>query len=1241
MANSFKIHSRNDSITEGWQNSEQLDLDAINGILDTQGGGGHIDVSSIATPYARFLLVEEAFKHLTALAEPNAQDLQEGSSFHLENIGELLGKLRGDSAYHRLVSQVLDVAELLFNKPLFGDNLTFLLWKKDIELESLKTSTYNQHKQLGSVLEKYEKDFNLDNLYFIKYDNQLVGSTSPLTLFIGHPDHPVLNLSIGQPYKLFSDKPVSLLERDPEFIKYLFVLFKNKGDDNFRTELVAFDKYLNVTKTFFKFFDEDFYKEIDKASTPRNFNKKYKSIAVKKKSSQTVTVFGTNLLQKESFNIESDFKIYTPPKKADQEPNEAKQEPNEAKLKPLVLKSQSSIDLLYVNHQKWDDSIRIPPTIDAKGNIISINERVLPEFGDFKYPWITASDLLEDTILRLPYTMDTDAFFDGNIEDNNVTKSYFLLPLKKRFFDYFTIKELKNGINGQHLITMKTESSGAVTVTLHIPIKDGAVFINFERTYLEPASMHDIDRHYQVKWNGSVSITPFIKITTEGFDNNYFVQHVHKQVSTNDKSTVICYLENDIENDIEIKDFETRTKGGKGVIQTEYVPIKGNISYLQVNYKLINGDETHGIIIPKFKEVQNGSKPAAFAIDFGTTTTHIECKIEGEKYKTFDFSGEPYFIRSLIEYQSSPETKNRLQFVKDVRKHTIQEMFPDSIGESGFTSFPIFTVLSEGSNPQGHTSSLYTHHNINFSYGIFDSNETIRANLKWDFDPDNVIRIKNYFKHLALLVKTYLLLPEKGKGKDKEKDKEKDVDLNQVTFKWLYPTSMPNHMWKRINSAWENVINNGEERLFTEQTKIFKYSESIAPYFYYKDNKAYPKGRAINIDIGGETTDIVFISNKVPQYLASVRFAANALFGDGYNTGQADVTNPSTSNNGFVLKYYDEYIKLFKSNYDSYNFDAHFKSIYNNTSSAGAISFLFSLKKTMTNYNRYTNTFNNPAKFAIFLRQIDFIEKLKDNNDFKILFLIHFSAIIYYLAKLLNNISPEGESIVPPYVSFSGNGSVIAEILDGTGAGKKENPEYPNLQKLFNYIFQKVSPISSTDAIKFYKDANPKNVSCKGCLMDTQNTPLDELDKIFLINNKVFSSNVTDKNTPKPPNYDEYIKSITGRNGLIGIGDFLENTKKEYKSFINFVFDMNGNDTDHINFFDLFGIDPNKIAEYKSFLTEDVIISSKLLDGFKIKNHELGGNLNQQVEETPFFYILKGILPDLAKQIVEDNENEG
>ena len=71
-------------------------------------------------------------------------------------------------------------------------------------------------------------------------------------------------------------------------------------------------------------------------------------------------------------------------------------------------------------------------------------------------------------------------------------------------------------------------------------------------------------------------------------------------------------------------------------------------------------------------------------------------------------------------------------------------------------------------------------------------------------------------------------------------------------------------------------------------------SESVVPYYSFvcKDIKA---GDAINVDIGGGTSDILYVlPSKGIQYYSSSLFAANDLWGDGIG----NIVNQK--DNGFV-----------------------------------------------------------------------------------------------------------------------------------------------------------------------------------------------------------------------------------------------------------------------------------------------------------------------------------------------------
>lgn len=113
----------------------------------------------------------------------------------------------------------------------------------------------------------------------------------------------------------------------------------------------------------------------------------------------------------------------------------------------------------------------------------------MPSPGNIKQPYLVISDFLEDYIIRVPHEINSLSFFDGNLERSfNEPQVSYLLPLKKRFFEYFTADELI----GNNMITITTKPSGNVEVTLRIPIRGNQTveFVEYSRYYLDDGRLY-------------------------------------------------------------------------------------------------------------------------------------------------------------------------------------------------------------------------------------------------------------------------------------------------------------------------------------------------------------------------------------------------------------------------------------------------------------------------------------------------------------------------------------------------------------------------------------------------------------------------------------------------------------------------------------------------------------------------------------------------------------------------------
>lgn len=156
---------------EGWiQLNDQYNADEIEMISDPDGGMLQTPRTAIPSPFAQMELVKNAFQRLSVHADLN---------------GEAMDK--------KLVSDALDIAQLLFNYKEYNDLFHIIEWNKQTQIDRLKTD--GQHKLLGETIEMFLRqdaeafNFNrLEKLYFVVYGNSVIGGTSPVTLFMATPN---------------------------------------------------------------------------------------------------------------------------------------------------------------------------------------------------------------------------------------------------------------------------------------------------------------------------------------------------------------------------------------------------------------------------------------------------------------------------------------------------------------------------------------------------------------------------------------------------------------------------------------------------------------------------------------------------------------------------------------------------------------------------------------------------------------------------------------------------------------------------------------------------------------------------------------------------------------------------------------------------------------------------------------------------------------------------------------------
>src|SRR5690606_26695143 len=562
-----------------------------------------------------------------------------------------------------------------------------------------------------------------------------------------------------------------------------------------------------------------------------------------------------------------------------------------------------------------------------------------------------------------PYKIDGKFYYTQNGFE------HFLLPLKSMFFDYFTV----NDILEQGLINFNKFGSDDIEVTLKIPIQNG-LFITYTKKYSKNSSL-DLSKLNIGKikeFDFTLGIYPFVK--SENVKIDYSIS-----ISESEKIRGISQVEPvSTKQNTQVETKERNRSISTSPYSTYYLT-NAHFDYLRLK---IQGD--YNIIIPKLKEYKNTGLSYSFAIDFGTTNTHIEYETSSNNLPVnFEHENEHFvFLRNLaVDFKGeiSVESKKREELLN-------QEVLHNDLGKNKY-EFPFRSVLLENDSINyNNTNFLFSDVNIGIDYEKSPIKKHLQVvpNLKWLHlnQNNNNQRVEMYIKQLLILCKNKVLMT--------------NGNLVNTKIIWLFPTSMTYNQRKQFNDIWAKQF----EECFGVAPNTANFSsvpESLAPFYYYINkggilNQTKP---TVSIDIGGGTTDVTIFEQNKPTLLTSFRFAGEDIFGDGYSN--------NINNNGFIKKFYGTIKKKLTDNtHIAVEELSVLDAIYQKNNSVDVINFLFSLKG---NYNLTKNQVD-----------VDFETLLKEDQDIKIILLLFYSSIIYHIAQLMHF---NGKDI-PKTILFSG-----------------------------------------------------------------------------------------------------------------------------------------------------------------------------------------------------------------------------
>lgn len=739
-----------------------------------------------------------------------------------------------------------------------------------------------------------------------------------------------------------------------------------------------------------------------------------------------------------------------------------------------------------------------------------------------------------EKVIKLPYYIDATKFQTCGVIDH-------LIPLTQVFFQKYGIENIEN-----YCKLRKTAGEG-LQITLTLPAENGQNNV-YTKIY-HSTEIVELDFH--------LAILPFISSTE--IDLEYTIGVLDSKYTRTSALKVECLKGSQF---VDCTDMVVRKVGDSTTIQSSYFKTRA------FDAIRVTANQASGFIAPKFyKSV--GNNVVSFAVDFGTTNTHIEYKKQGEAIRALDADSTTPMWQSLIDINHNakeiyaPKIADNYNFDR--------EIFPYEFNSKNANKykFPFRTAITYNSNLDfTQKVQVFTHTNnfLLFEKLHYPTYLKLETKLKWsNYNDDKVkVLVTNFIEGLMYMVlyKTLLL---NGRPAD-------------AKIYWFYPVSMDTYERGIFKEAW----NQAYRKIFKveSQNNIISMPESIPPYLHYRGN--HYVGTSLSIDIGGGSSDIAVFENAedMPKFISSVKFAGNAIFGDGFPGG---TFSNNSDNNGFVNTYKENALQVINPGHKKHTI---LKNILETRKdSADFCSFLFSLAN------------DNDVNF-------NFTQKLMADRKLKLPILVFFGSLLYYASNLVRKQDVQ----IPKNILFSGTAAKTLRILDPSDG-------FVNAKKLFTAIINRVTQ-KSVDDLQIALTENPKEITCKGVLRPAQINSINNCPVIFWLGG-AGSSNLdrivaADANQGDTPLYE----SLSDE----------ENKESIEKSILQF-YDILDSFIKDVHIESEFGIDRKAYEIFKGMRHEK--IKDLIVLGIRAFNKKG----ESPIEETIFFYPLIGILHSLAVEL--------
>ncbi|MES2389434.1 MAG: hypothetical protein V4543_15635 [Bacteroidota bacterium] len=1056
--------------------------------------------------------------------------------------------IEGNTLYHLLVSDCLDLLDLIYAGA--PDEISFNLWRASSEIEKLRTTGL---KTLADGLEteiKSNKLFRLaddsfDGFSFIYWNNILVGGTSPRTLAFTSPNWREELKSSGRPLPKGSHT-TSLFSDEARS------LASEKRSNEFRDYIWAL---VNSKRNTFFASLKPFLNYVDKVlgTTHAAEKKTPEALGLSRAQAGANTPLGTGVAEQQVFYYTQNRASVEDKVQHESMFKVISLSPKNVEKKPLLDKYFGGRTPLALMDGMSIPGVYVTGQWDQKTRVPNVanlpfTERKLPDTS-IQYPWIGIDDLLEDTLLVLDYELNTE-FFHADKGASGV-----LYPVKPLFIELFGSANLLQNFSIR-------KSGNEYTVSLGIETE--AAPISFVRSYSDKGPFKAV-----VLADFVMGIFPFIKIKYNTDLNHNFVMSVSRKLDAG-KISLSFYDEAMQLLNVPPGIRETENAFADKPEYAFYEILGSVTEFISVNVG--NGSSGRsGIIMPKYafrnRELNvPGTKQYVAAIDFGTSNTHVEWgENGGNRALPLDL---PDARQQMVMLNAPNRAGKEVNYFYAFRENTLRYFTPpgNSTASDQKSYFPLPTAFAE--RPDFESASefpLFTTGNAGFFYSSDQPalrGENYKTGLKWALDTKKAdavhrARVSLFFRHLLLMVKAKCLL--------------EDGNLQKLTVAYTLTSGMKSDLRRIYVKLWEEAF----AFCFPDpgNSKLVGLSESEAPFHIVKQLANIAASQyLVNVDIGGGTADFAYYDQRNNRLFQSgVRLAGNDLWGQGDRDGATP--------NGFSI------------------------AIRNSAKLP-----LKKLVERIQNSSMKSDDFFNLIYSLATKTETDHIEESILGNNRKVIFLLHYAALLFYASKwaAANKLEPAH------HFSFTGKGSKYLDFVFETESQKKFTRLFLNGIEALKGAALPDAPDYSKRPEKIIRPEESKEITARGAALMAgvaeKNVELSANASTLWLGFGLQMRSET----------DSYI--ITDTDLLCSEG------MKTFNEFISVFFD----NTAFRRFLrDDYDLEPDSIIVEEETLRNFLLIKAKE----NIEHHSVGLQPGRELEECLFIWAIRNSLFELTNLV--------